>query len=88
MIDYKELLRKYIDHVSTEEGTTFINKHMIEWGEFSEEEFLELETLKGGPTLTSYEPLMRSPEWRAGVKELLSTHLQPQIAPQSPQDDR
>lgn len=43
-MDYKELLKKYMEHVCTMEGTYFLPNN--KWTcEFSEEESKELETL-------------------------------------------
>lgn len=45
IIDYKELLRKYIKLVGSEEGSDFIS--YAEEPEFSKEEIQELNNLKG-----------------------------------------
>lgn len=49
-VDYKELLRKYIEHVAQTEGITFISK--LNWSSelhFSEAEVDELEALESNP---------------------------------------
>jgi hypothetical protein len=49
-IDYKQLLRKYIEHVGQTEGTTFISK--VNWCSditFNDEEVAELELFQSYP---------------------------------------
>ena len=48
-INYKELLRKYICHVGTCEGTTFTGRDLDDHPDFTFEEITELRRLaKGG----------------------------------------
>ena len=43
-MDYKLLLKKYIDHVGQEEGTTFINR--LRFGQSSDVDFTDDEILE------------------------------------------
>jgi hypothetical protein len=46
MIDYRGLLIKYIDHVRTCEGTSFLHEHFFgHKHDFSDEEWAELQKL-------------------------------------------
>lgn len=50
-MDYRELLKKYIDHVGEEEGTNFLS-HRGSWPDsvkFTDEEWAELQVLKVEP---------------------------------------
>lgn len=49
-INYKKLLRKYMEHVAQEEGTTFISK--VNWYSgitFTDEEVKELKYFQSNP---------------------------------------
>ena len=52
MIDYRELLQKYMDHVSECEGITFVGRIGIGLGgndvRFSADEVAELQMMAGG----------------------------------------
>ena len=45
MIDYRELLKKYIDHVGQEEGTFFFGEEWDQSDPFTEEEWNELKKI-------------------------------------------
>lgn len=44
-MDYRELLKKYINHVGKCEGVDFIDSYWSEWSEFTKEEWEELHKL-------------------------------------------
>lgn len=44
-MDYKELLKKYAQHVLDSEGTTFISNNYLSLNYFSEEEITELKQI-------------------------------------------
>ncbi len=71
-MDYKELLRKYINHVGYEEGTDFLN---INCGEFTEEEFKELQDISGRPFPESKETLVRTVDYLRDVKKTMLEDL-------------
>lgn len=75
MLDYKELLRKYIDHVSTEEGTDFLHDGPNYDLTFTDEEWKELQDLSGRPWPISTEPLVRSSEYSKQMKDTLINEL-------------
>jgi len=48
-IDYRELLKKYIDHIKTCEGITFLDRTIL--GDFSQEELIELDKISNEDNL-------------------------------------
>lgn len=72
MVDYQELLRKYIDLVKSEEGISFLPVSSYFREDFTKEELEALVELNG--TVPVYNPdavLVRSPEYLEELKDLL-----------------
>lgn len=74
MIDYKELLRKYINHVGTEEGWTFMP---YSGDGFSEEEVQELNDLDVKAEINPETPAIacRSTDYENKIKAILLEDL-------------
>lgn len=76
MVDFKELLRKYIDLVKSEEGISFLPVSSYFREDFTKEELEALVELNGPvPVYNPDAVLTRTPEYSEGLRKLLSREL-------------